>query len=288
MGDKSAFRIFSEAAGHESAGVLLQEPSIYFMVEGEVALSYKNLSGCTFAVGQFVLIPPGIPVDVKVILDAKVVRCWFNTQLQLCEYFRLDLLEPLGRGKENEHHTLSINETLELYLKTIEAYIAEGFLCSCLHRYKQQELFHLLRAYYSRQDLAAFFAPILNEDMFFKDGVLKNHPHVNKVAELASRMNYSTSGFKKKFERCFGQSPFSWLREQKASAILHDLKENKINNKEIIDRYGFSSKERFYEFCRRVYGRPPGEIRSSGELSYPESPKYEKSNFRIKKVPERV
>ncbi len=261
LGRRASFHVFNLFQGEERENMQVGETTIIFLLAGELTLTYNKHLNKRLLAKEFLLLPPASVLKVKALDDSKIVSCRFNTQMQLCDYFRLDYLLPLCQDLEDDFQPLPFNGWIVKYLELLESYLEGGFVCSCLHRYKQQELFHLLRALYGKKELAAFFSPVMNKDMFFKDAVLKNYLQVHNVPELAEMMHYSLSGFKKKFERNFGQTPFSWMQQQRSGMILKDLKENQLSNKEIIIQYQFSSEARFYEFCKRHYGSSPSEIR---------------------------
>ncbi len=259
------FKVLQRVKGHKKDDIEVVNSSILFIVEGEVLLTYNNNFEVKLSAGQFVFLPQGTRLALTALEDIKLVRCWFDIYLMQCDYFRLDMLEPYIDESQKKYFPLTYNESIRMYLELIEKYLGDGFICSCLYKYKHQELFFLLRAFFSKGELATFFAPALGEDMFFINSVLKYYPQVQNVADLANKMNYSLSGFRKKFEKSVGQSAFSWLQDKRSDSILNDLNENKMTNKDIIDKYDFSSDARFYEFCKRIYGKTPSQIRKKNE-----------------------
>ncbi len=99
----------------------------------------------------------------------------------------------------------------------------------------------LLKAFYSREELAAFFGTTLYEDIAFPIYILKNHHAYDSVAEIAEAMHYTVSGFSKRFIRVFGTPPSKWMKEQKAKRIYREVCFGKQNFKELADSYNFSS-----------------------------------------------
>ncbi len=101
---------------------------------------------------------------------------------------------------------------------------------------------------------------ILPPDERFRQTVFDCWNEVKTVAELATRTNYSTSGFIKRFKRIFGESPYRWMSHRKAAAILADITEGNTPLKEVAARYNFSSYQHFADFCKTQYGVPPTRI----------------------------
>ncbi len=267
----ASFSIHHAEKGSRHDNVLITVSTIVFMLEGELEYSYESHFRKKLSAGQFLLLPSGATVNVDVLEASRSIRCRFDVQMQMCEYFRLDQLEQTAKGMDAGPHPLRMNDTVRLYLSTVESYLSGGFMCACLGKHKHQELMYLLRALYTRDELGGFFAPVINKDVHFIDAVRRHARGCNTVSELASKLNYSVSGFNKRFERCFDQSAHSWMQRQRSEYILRDLCENIMTNKEIVYAYNFSSEARFYEFCKSKWGKTPKEIRK-GALNADDNP----------------
>ncbi len=265
-GGEASFMVNDLPAGAVHEYIAVTTTVIAYIVEGGIEATYNNNFKKRLSAGELLLFPAGISVSIKVLEDTKSIRCFFDVQPMLCDYFRIDTLEPLARQHGNDAFLLTANNPIRLYFSQVESYIEKGLLCSCLGRYKHQELLHLLRAFYTRKELACFFSPIINKDIFFMDAVRRAYPGCHTVADLARKVNYSVSGFNKRFERCFGMTAHAWMQQQLSEQILTDLRENRISNKEIVYRYDFSSEARFYEFCKRNWGLTPSQIRKGAEI----------------------
>ncbi|MDR0866324.1 MAG: helix-turn-helix transcriptional regulator [Candidatus Symbiothrix sp.] len=262
-GCKPSFCVVEKQKGEEQHESEINEITIIFVSEGEVQLSYDAYPEKRVEAGHVMLVPPTSRFKLTVVRDAHLVFCAFDPLSQICENFSLEMLLSSSTDIGDEKlYPLELKEQIKSYLRVLENYLQEGILCYCMSEHKKRELFFLLQMYYGREELAAFFRPVLNKDVLFKEQVLKNALTAHSVAELSQSMNYSVSGFKKKFERHFGQSVYTWMQERLSAMILKELRENKKTIKEIAFLYRFSSEPRFYEFCKRHYGQPPGEIRS--------------------------
>ncbi|MCL1938370.1 MAG: helix-turn-helix transcriptional regulator [Candidatus Azobacteroides sp.] len=265
--DETLFQSFKNKKG-EQVTFEIKEVSIIFLLEGEVSLSYDMYSGEILHAKHFLLVPPATCFNVTVLKNAHFFLGVFDLQTKCCENFSLDVLLPfLDRRQKDVFYPLPFKEPIRNYLEVMDNYLHDGIFCDCLNENKREEFFFLLQAYYRKEELAAFFYPVLNEDVLFKEKVLKNMLAAHNVSELATLMNYSVSGFKKKFERNFGQSVYLWMQDRRSKIILRELKENKKSIKEIAFQYQFSSQPRFYEFCKRHYGKTPGEIRTESAYS---------------------
>jgi AraC-like DNA-binding protein len=89
---------------------------------------------------------------------------------------------------------------------------------------------------------------------------MNNYLNINNIQELAELANYSTSGFIKKFQRCFNEAPYGWIQKQKAKQIAIDIKQGAKSLQEIAGDYKFSSYQHFSSFCKKQFGFPPTEL----------------------------
>lgn len=83
----------------------------------------------------------------------------------------------------------------------------------------------------------------------------------NSVEELAGMLCMSVSTFREKFSRIYRQSANKWLREQRIGQIRRDLKYHYDRPlREIAEKNGFESANRFWEFCTGQMKQSPSEL----------------------------
>lgn len=217
---------------------------------------------------EIFLLPPNSEFYAEVIEDVYIITFQFQIQISLCESYSMAQLFPYYKERvEQELFTLKFTPVISKYLDLLDLYLTDGIHCMSFYELKKQELFTLLRAYYPKEDLAVFFHPILSEeDIFFKNFVIEKSLHVKNVSELAKMANYSTSGFIKKFTRCFNEAPHRWMTQYKAEHILHAIKNEDKSLKEICLEYNFSSMSHFVNFCKKQFGETPGKMRKENVL----------------------
>ena len=69
------------------------------------------------------------------------------------------------------------------------------------------------------------------------------------------------STFREKFSRIYRQSANKWLREQRIGQIRRDLKYHYDRPlREIAEKNGFESANRFWEFCTEQMKQSPSEL----------------------------
>lgn len=239
--------------------------TIVYVQNGEYFLSYNKYKNKIAKAGHLLLVPS----ETQVASYAKEQTTIFYLRLgdikSLCECFSLDMLL-----KEEDEETsskgpffLKVTNRISTFFNVCEDYISDGLMCRYFLQLKIKELFYLLRAYHTKEDLLLFFQPLLSNDMSFSDFVQRNHMKAKTVSELAQRANYSLSGFQKRFKKVFGVSAYNWMKEKKLNHIYHDITNSSKAFKEISSEYEFSSPSHFNDFCKSNFGHTPGELRKN-------------------------
>jgi AraC-like DNA-binding protein/uncharacterized protein YaiE (UPF0345 family) len=262
-GTDSSFCGVRKTKGEQQLDTEIKDIMIVFLIDGKIQLSYNAYTERMFEGGCLFLIPPTDHFNLSIVEDSYLYICTFDPMEQLCDDFNLEMLLPYVENNQPDRiSVLEMKYPIRSYLNVVEAYLRDEIFCAELNQIKKKEVFYLFQMYYRKEELAAFFQPVLNKDILFKEKVLKNVLSAHSVTELAERMHYSVSGFKKKFERTFEKPVYTWMQERRSAIILKELKENKKTIKELVSQYEFSSQPRFYEFCKRYYGQTPSEIRT--------------------------
>lgn len=243
--------------------------ALFFVKEGRLNVSLNQIVNKEVQKEEIIFIPPNSISKINFLEDSYVLIIYFRFQVNLCECFSMTQLYPFSKKEESEKDVfcaLKFNRQISDYINLLDLYMQDGINCIRLYEMKKQEIFLLLRAYYEKELLATFFAPILDkEDIQFKNFVLQKCLHAKNVQDLAYMANYSTSGFIKKFTRCFDESPYRWISKFKADRILHELKTETKSLKEIATEYNFSSMPHFVDFCKKQFGHTPSDIRKNQE-----------------------
>lgn len=237
---------------------------IIFLLNGDITYSYGKYLNKNFEEGTFLLFPHGFKCAMKVKEDSKIIIINL-LKINFCNHFSLEMLYKLNESVKLEaaHYSLKINKVIDDFLNNILNTIGDGLKCAYLHELKQKELLYYLRAYYTKKDLFAFFLPILSDDIVFSELIYKNVDKIKTIADLADMVNYSVSGFKKRFVKIFGVSPYHWIIKEKAKKIYYEINCTQKSFKEISIEFNFSSSAHFDKFCKKEFGMSPGVIRNA-------------------------
>jgi len=240
---------------------LSPNPVIFFVITGSLCFKMDNVEEThTVSHNEMFMALIDNFYEIIILEQAHLIVCHVPMEAWCAEQKWIEALVPDDSNVSEEFFKLRINKMLVRYLFLLDHYLKEGIHSQHFFDLKRQELFFLLFYYYSTSDLAQFFRRIISKDMQFKKLVVSNYLRAKNVQELAKLANYSTSGFIKKFQRCFNDSPYQWMQKQKAKQISTEIYEGVKSLQEIANEYKFSSYQHFSVFCKDQLGAPPTAI----------------------------
>ncbi|MBK5722756.1 helix-turn-helix transcriptional regulator [Dysgonomonas sp. Marseille-P4677] len=250
---------------------------VVFVTNGTLSISYDKTSKDKLPKGTILLLAIGCQFNIYAEEDTSLVIVYLpnkpnNEELTLYKLLFKDILSEkhynadhlplqIKNTKKNDVYYLTIKECLWTYLENLNERIKDGLKSDIFFELKLKELFLLLRAYYSKEELFNFFAPLQHWEQDFYSTVINNFHNVKTIKELADLTNYSISGFEKKFKRIFNISAGNWIKQQKSMAILNEISNEETPFKNICFQNGFSSLSHFNNYCKLHFGQTPGEIR---------------------------
>ena len=238
---------------------------IVFLLEGKLKYSYSKMLDRNFETSTFILFPAGYNITIKAEKTSKLLLVNIHSKVNFCNHFPLELLYKLNQNIPNNTHNcaLKINEIIANYVDLLVQTNEDGLKCTYFHELKQRELLFYLRAYYHKEDLLAFFAPILNSDISFSEQIYQNIDNVKSIEEFAKLTNYSIPGFKKRFMKVFGMPPYQWLAQERAKKIYHEIHCTNKSFKKLSIDFNFSSPAHFNKFCKKIFGVSPSTLREN-------------------------
>ncbi|MCL2311290.1 MAG: helix-turn-helix domain-containing protein [Firmicutes bacterium] len=239
----------------------------------EMVVVYKGALNYSFGQTQkqakenaIVMIPVKKKYTIHILEDVTLFIFRLDIDLGFCDHFSFEMLNREKKLKEkrnnvDEMHFLYANDVIREYFAQLLKVLSSGLYCGYLLKIKLQELLFLLRYYYPMEELKAFFASILSDDLEFSLHVMKYYDHNTTVQDLAKKMHYSLTGFEKRFVKVFGMPPFQWLQVQRAQAVYHEINCSTKTFAELGYEFGFSSPSHFNSFCKKMFNESPGSIR---------------------------
>ncbi len=252
-------------SSEESKEVVSRYHTVVFLLTGEIRFNFRDYPETVIRAGEFVFVPFAAKVRYKGVKDTEFLLLRMNQHIRFCESYGIEQLfmhdRTIVSSKDKVHSILRANEVIMNYIKSLSVFYDDGFKCRYYFDIKVREFFVLLRLYYPKEDLRRFFRMILSVDTSFIELVKINYAKYKTAQELAEALNYSPSGFAKKFKAVFGQPVYNWMKEQKAQDIYHEICTGKKTFKQIATEFGFSNSSHFCDFCKANFGNTPGKIR---------------------------
>jgi AraC-like DNA-binding protein len=237
---------------------------LLFLVKGDLLLSYGEGIDRRVGEGTILLLSAKTPCVVKTTSDLSAMIIRLRNKLNFREYFPVASFYRRNRKSKSAPQslrTLKINAPIEEYLHLLVATMNDGLKCGYFFQLKQKEILYYLRTYYSKHELQAFFAQIMDNDIGFSEMIYGYMDKVNSVEELATLTDYSLSGLKKRFQKVFGMPAQRWMAQEKAKKIYHEINCSTKTFKELSAEFHFSSPSHFDHFCKKNFGTSPGKLR---------------------------
>ena len=238
-----------------------QQCKIVLVLDGNVTYKLRGLVLTELQEGQMLLIAPDKHFSISTKDAAKLLIVTLTQLSGLCECFPLENLLVHRDENRQEITVLEANEAIDTFVTGLTTSIKQGLRCKYYLEIKTKELFYLLRAFYTKEQLAHFFSEMLHADAHFYYFVKQNYKNINSIPEFAKKVDMKQLTFEKKFKEVFGVPPYKWIIEQKSKEIHHALCTGNTPLKELAAQFGFSSKSSFSDFCKKNLGAPPGLIR---------------------------
>ena len=262
----ATFKVYHLQHDAPPAQARLECSLMVFVIEGESLIRYGAGKPFVVPAGRFFLVEPGTLFTGHQQVPTLVMTMAFVGAPQLCNIYTLENLVRDTQGASlpvDPHFTLPIRPRLREFLDLVMHCLDDGLPCAHYHELKREEFFLLVRAYYSKEELAALFRPLLGIDHDFRRQVLEVCAKgCCDIAAMAGQLNMSTATFQRKFKQTFHETAGQWLLNRKAERIVHQLKTTSLTFDQICFENGFSSPAYFSNFCKRVFGKTPTQLRN--------------------------
>lgn len=192
--------------------------------------------------------------------ETRVHTFFFSKPSQLCDNYSIARL----KDKAPTSHvfiSLPTHESIKMVLDSMLYMNSHQLNCISIYESKLKELFFFLGAFYEREQIAGLLAPLLRQEIDFKEFVVQNFLRAKTVQDLADQRGMPVRVFKKRFQETFNVPPYTWMLQEKAKYIDRQLADAAVPFSEIIKEFGFSSPSHFTVFCRRQYDMTPTQRR---------------------------
>lgn len=238
-----------------------------FLLEGEISFDLGVSQRSQIIKKQMIFVPQFIENRIECLTDSKCILLFWDRNVSACDKLFLASLSDSNVRINMNDFILPIKRPLLMVLESVNSYLGTKLFCRYMHLLKQQELLLVLKGFYTKIELAAFFSASTGIRQSFERFVLENYKKVNTVKEFADLYYISERSFSRKFHSYFGQSPYKWMQEKKAEQVRGMIINPEISFQEIVAEFGFSSPSHFTSYCRRLFGVPPSQLREESNTN---------------------
>jgi len=252
-------------AGQKKEGTL-SSTEIILVTEGEFLLSYDHFLDKKVNTGKILLLPPGCHFTIRAETSVSVLIFRIKEAIRLCEGYSINQIAVKKEIPENELNYLDIKPSIENYISFLKDNMEGGLKHEEYLKLKTEELFFLLRSYYTAEELGRFFRPLLSSDVQFHQFVLRYYRDIKTVREFAALSNCSVSNFDKKFRIAFGTSAYQWMQQKKVELLYYEISATDKSLGQIAKEQKFLSLPQFNDYCKKHFGYPPGKMRKLSSM----------------------
>lgn len=239
----------------------LKHSSLFFVLEGEIALTAGRRMNGTVGSGSLFFIPSGDNCCCRAQTDTSLLHCSIDRSVLLCANFTFRHLAACTGRQDSMHPViLPVTGILRRELQATEEAIRSGMLCFHYQRIKADTLLLILRGFYRKEDLAALFAPVLGDNPDFKALVMGIHRQARNVNDLIGLSGLPPTSFKRKFLATFGMSAGKWMTAKKEEDILNDILMTDLSFSEIAGKH-YLTPNYLTRFCKEHFRKTPTELR---------------------------
>ena len=281
---RNATQMTSRVNDHETgfADILIAKDEVYadlntkhyyivMIMSGDVKASCKLYMNKQIKSGTMAFIPRGSKMVIRAIVDTRIILFGFTTTIIRTDNEMLEYFCTHAGKKDYTFNTLPICSAVNDLLKLIGAQLHEKKLkhsgiCHVWNTY----FFHMMVAYYKKDEITAFMRPIISGGADFKSFIENNYLEADgNVSRLITLSGLSTMTFKTRFKATYGMTAKQWLDLRIKDQILEYASEKNIGPSHIAHQM-LMTPQRFNRLCHRLWGVTGSELIrrvQTGELS---------------------
>ncbi|NDW09764.1 helix-turn-helix domain-containing protein [Dysgonomonas sp. 520] len=231
---------------------------IILIISGRLNISFSDVQKNYVSANKLFFLPAGYRCMINTLESSSFILIDINDENYLYDNFRMT---EFKNAEQQIVNYLPFNNVMNGYIHSLLIYKNKNIDYNFLADIKAKELICILKASYTKKELNELFSTYLTNDLYFTEQVRKLSQDIRNVIELADQMHYSYSGFNKKFRKVFGVSAYSWLRKRRANTVYHEIYHTDKSLKQISTDNKFATLSHFNEFCHKVLGDSPRQIR---------------------------
>lgn len=233
---------------------------LLLFMEGEFTISLDQFKKHKFTKGSMVLLPKCSKLEAWGSSGAKLISLSFDMPKGSCDLFIMESLADICHTMKYDFAPTSMRYPIFPYLETLSYCLKNKMNCGHFHELMEKELFFLIRGFYTKEEIARLFYPMIGQDLSFKKTVIENCQKVNNINDLITISNMGRSNFFTKFKNVFGMTAKQWMLKQKDLRIINISAQPGITVKELMQECMFDSQPYFTSYCKSRFGCTPIEL----------------------------
>lgn len=234
---------------------------LLFVLDGQLKLTFPD-GGGEVSGAHFLMIPKQHEWKGFAVTHSKLLILLFNMVDNVWTKPKIKALLDVSLDKGlPPYPLLPIRSPLNTFLDLIVVYTEERNIDRSFYASKENELLSILYTFYTPEELAPMFYPLLTTNLDFKSFVQSNYLKVESVAELAELAGCSQVTLNRKFKEYFGESAYQWMIRSKTVQIQKRLQNPTASLSDIAKEFGFYSGSELNRFCQRQFGTTALKIR---------------------------
>lgn len=230
---------------------------LIIILEGRIRLNYNLWKNKIISSGEFFLVAQGSLISGECLEDVRILTLAFEAPTLSCEKLNFQHLTELADSMEYNFEPLPVRYPLDIFCELMIYYLKQKANCGHLHEAKHNELFLCLRYFYSKEELAGLFYPILSQSFDFQRFVLENYGNVKSAKELMELSHMSKSAFYAKFREVFGVTIKQWLTNKKLIRMINKAAEPGITVKQLMIEFDFDTLSHLQAYCKHNFNCTP-------------------------------
>lgn len=243
---------------------------IIFILEGCIEMSFDLYQKQSVGEGKMIFLTPGTSFKIRALNNMTLFIIRPQNIIRLCDRLSPDELTRFAPRYPATLPLLSIYPQIQSYLNLFMDVLKSGLTWNSYMDLKIQEFFFLVRAYYSREQLAFFFHSILNHNSSFASFVFRNYRNVRTAKEFAELHNSSFSNFERKFKQVFGMPPYQWMKQKRKEWLSNEIYTTNKPFSIIAEEVGFLSLSQMTDYCKKHLGNAPSKLRKMKSMNFSE------------------
>jgi AraC-like DNA-binding protein len=235
---------------------------IFFLLEGKIIVNSSEGLGKIVNAGEFFFLPASADMSCQVLAPvAHFVLLLFDRLQGACDRVFFRDLWQLAYHQKPDFRATVMRSPIDRFLIDLMSTFSPLLEIPAYQQVKYEEALYLLRALYSKEEMARIFHPIIGRSIDFRYFVMANYLKVKNITELVRLSGLKRKTFDRQFNDEFEIPPYQWVLQQKAKHIRYALSETNDQMQDLMRKYGFTIAPHFTRFCKDYFDYTPLELR---------------------------